>query len=147
MRVDATGRRIVICGGPGTGKTTLGQRLANEARPLVSTDDFMALAFEEVPAAVLKRVGGASGYVIEGVQAARVLRTALRGDAPGFMMPDRVYWLTQPFEERKPGAEAMAVGIEKVFLGVMPSLVNTGLRIVSPTRADLQQFAKEATTT
>jgi hypothetical protein len=88
------------------GKSTLSQLVSD--RPVIGTDDYKKLPWEEVPLRMIADVQGMSAFVIEGVQVARALRKGLEVDA--------VVYLTVPkVKERKPGQVAMARGVRTVF--------------------------------
>ena len=71
-------KRVAICGGPKTGKTTLSNTIPHEL--VVHTDEYMNLSWEEVPPAIIARLTGCPSFVIEGVQVPRVLRKGLEVD-------------------------------------------------------------------
>lgn len=98
--------RVAIVGGPRTGKTTFARSVRD--RPVISTDDYMDLPWEDVPAKVIEAAAAAgASFVVEGVQAARALRKGLEVDA--------VIVLTQPKTELTPGQAAMGKGVMTVF--------------------------------
>ena len=99
-------KRIAIVGGPRTGKTTLARAI--RGRPIISTDDYMDLAWEDVPDKVIQVAGAAGGsFVVEGVQAARALRKGLEVDA--------VVVMVHPKVELTPGQLSMAKGVMTVL--------------------------------
>ena len=99
-------RRVAIVGGPHTGKSTFARSVRD--RPVIATDDYINLPWEDVPAKVIEAAGAAGpAFVVEGVQAARALRKGLEVDA--------VIVLTQPKTELTPGQAAMGKGVMTVF--------------------------------
>lgn len=94
--------RIAICGGPGTGKTTLATWCTKD-RPLLHTDDLMHLPWSDVPAAVIEQCSHHGRFVVEGVQVARALRKGLQVDAV-------LYLDTCMAPERRQGRMAKAIG-------------------------------------
>ncbi|HWA29116.1 MAG TPA: hypothetical protein VG734_25930 [Lacunisphaera sp.] len=68
------------------------------------------------------------GWVLEGTQAARVLRRWLNepGASPGLSC---VYWLEKPLVELKDGQASMAKGVATVFADVRPKLHKLGVPI------------------
>lgn len=116
----STYRKIVICGGPRTGKTTLA--LSAAPHPLiVATDQYMNLPWEDVPLVVNKRLAPEPSFIVEGVQTARMLRkgvVALQKEEEGGLWPDAVIWLEKVHrQDNKLGEKhkAMAKGVFTVF--------------------------------
>jgi predicted GTPase len=98
--------RVAIVGGPRTGKSTLANAVRD--RPVIPTDSYMDLPWEDVPAKVIEAAGAAGGrFVVEGVQAARALRKGLEVDA--------VIVMTQPKTALTSGQAAMGKGVMTVF--------------------------------
>lgn len=126
LRVGALARllsecaRIAIVGGPKTGKTTLAQ--VSDERPVIHTDRFQHLPWEEVPAAILERCAPLSQFVIEGVQVARALRAGLIVDA--------VLYLDDPCAEQSKGQRAMSKAVSTVFAEWRAA--NRTVHVVSP---------------
>lgn len=97
--------RIAIVGGPRTGKSTLAGLV--EDRPVIRTDNFRHIEWSQVPAAIIERCKGLERFIIEGVQAARALRSGLVVDA--------VIYLDSAACERTDNHRNMAKGIESIF--------------------------------
>lgn len=108
--------RILITGGPRTGKTTLANKLQQEGGdPIVySTDDVMHLGWSEASAAVALWLDADDSWIVEGVAASRALRKwrALHPDQPPPI--DRLIYLREPHETLTPGQRTMAKGVETV---------------------------------
>ncbi len=120
--------RIAICGGPRTGKTTLGERLAEKyAAPLISTDEYMHVPWERVPDDILPELIPSAPWILEGVQAARVIRRAIRERQE--LGLTAVYFLQTPVRPLDGPQRAMARGIDKVFQEVFPHLVRAGITV------------------
>jgi dephospho-CoA kinase len=131
--------RIVICGGPLTGKTTTARRIADEygdhvGTTVAHTDDlierFTHLGKEAWSAAsseVATWLDAPGPWVIEGVAMARALRKwrAANPDAPPPV--DRVIRLTTPYVELSKGQAAMAKGEETVWREIEPWLDEQGV--------------------
>ncbi len=114
--------RIVVIGGPRTGKTTYatklarqvgahlastGKRTENEAG-LVSTDNYMRRAnWKTLPDVVIKDLRGRENWVLEGTQAARVLRRWLR-ESPDEVKVDKVLVFNRAWVPRNPGQHGAA---------------------------------------
>jgi hypothetical protein len=129
--LTATPRRVVICGGPRAGKTTLGtllsRTMAGVGAPLTSTDDHMALGWSEASAESARVLGAPGPWILEGVAAVRALRKwmATHGGKPC----DLVVWLDAAVVPRTAGQEAMAKGCATVWAGVKPELVRRGVEV------------------
>jgi hypothetical protein len=72
--------RIAICGGPGTGKSTIANWCVKD-RAIIATDDYRHLEWADVPSAVAEACSLHSKFCVEGVQVARTLRRGLQVDA------------------------------------------------------------------
>lgn len=111
-----SGARIAICGGPKTGKSTLAARIAAETGcQLIATDAYMDVPWGQIPDVILPSLKATDSWVLEGVQAARVLRRWLNDGSPFAL--DRCYWLNVPYLPRTDGQESMAKGVATVFMG------------------------------
>lgn len=113
-------RRTAILGGPRSGKTTYAAKLMageGERRPVVHTDDFIALGWERQPEAVIEACRAheeaGRGFILEGVTAARALRKGL--------LVDEVIYLHGSRVELTPKQDAMRKGVRTVFLDWLKS--------------------------
>lgn len=134
--------RIVILGGPRTGKTTLARDLAQatiaagyrapvpcEPGPIFHTDDLIHLGWSEASAAAALWLDEPGPWIIEGVAAVRALRK-WRDQHPGAAPPvDRVIHLYRPHVDLAVGQARMAAGHETVWLEVEPWLLKHGVSI------------------
>lgn len=134
--------RIVILGGPRTGKTTLAHHLAIAGVPLVatfvatgkppvrSTDDLIHLGWSEASQAAALWLDAPGPWIIEGVAVVRALRK-WRDAHPGERPPvDRVIRLTTPHVALEGGQIAMMKGEHTVWsLDVEPWLRAQGVDI------------------
>lgn len=119
--------RVVICGGPKTGKTTLGTKMSEDLRiPLVSTDGYINYPWEDVPDEIIRVLESLDEFVLEGVQAARVLRRWYKREDPRI---DKVYWLERPFVQLSDRQKSMGKGISTVFKDVRPHLNASGVKV------------------
>lgn len=120
--------RILIAGGPKTGKTTLAARLAKELGVTPRcTDEVMGMGWSESSAEAAKWLD-APKYVIEGVACARALRKSLAANPDGKPC-DVLYMLTTPHAELTPGQSAMTKGIATVFSEIRWQLELRGVEI------------------
>lgn len=118
-----TDQRIIIVGGPKTGKTTLAAEIAGDA-PVFHTDDLIGThSWADVPEAIIEWMVRKGPWVIEGVQTARALRRWIK--STGELPPvDQVVVKTTPFVELTKGQAAMMKGVMTVWKEVEPFLVS-----------------------
>jgi adenylate kinase family enzyme len=130
--------RIAIIGGMRCGKSTLASRLVKESgvdlfstgkRALLATDNFRDTPWDELPSVVIERLRSLDSWILEGCQAARVLRRWYR-EAPDEVKLDRAYYLNRSWVQRRPAQEAAAKGLAKVWRDVFPELHRRGVPIV-----------------
>lgn len=124
--------KIAICGGPRTGKSTFATRLAADYDlPVVSTDQFIKFAWDVVPNLVIEELRQKDGWILEGIQAARVLRRWFNMPA-GFAKPNlhAVYWLDKALVDLTPGQASLTKGVATVFADVRPVLRKSGVVIL-----------------
>ena len=118
--------RIVITGGPRTGKTTLALSMGMDIYPcdVSHTDDLIEhLHWSQVSEHIaLEWLPQPGPWIIEGVALARALRK-WREAHPGEPPPvDRVIYLREPHESLTPGQRTMAKGVETVHREIEPWL-------------------------
>lgn len=122
--------KLLIGGGPRTGKTTLAKAIAAaEGIALTHTDDLMAThAWSEASEEIARRIVSQPGdWIIEGVAVARALRKAIAlAEMPSDL---QVRWLREPVVARTPGQEAMAKGCETVWREILPLLQERGVDV------------------
>lgn len=142
--------RIVVIGAPRTGKTTYATRLARELgvhlastgkhteQPdglvsvknygKVSTDDYVSrYSYPELPARVIADLRKMDNFVLEGTQAARVLRRWLR-EAPDEPKLDKtLVFMGRPWVKRSPKQEATAKGVRTTWRELEQMLKRLGI--------------------
>lgn len=121
--------RIVIAGGPRTGKSTLFRSLALDFAVAIGTDDFMDRPWDAVPDAIVDVLEKHDEFLLEGVNAARVLRRWIR-DRQTFPGIDVCYYLTSPMVPQTKAQASMTKAIATVWKDVLPRLVADGTTIV-----------------
>lgn len=111
--------KIAIVGWPGTGKTTLADKLGGGR----STDDLIEMGFDAAGTEAAKWLDEPGPWVIEGVAVPRALREWKR-QHPGEPPPvDKVIHLRTVRRKLDPGAEAMGKGIDTVLKELWPWLM------------------------
>lgn len=134
--------RIVIGGGPRTGKTTLAAELGFHDLPHVRSmrGCYAALSHErapqpppavdwgDVPGHVADWIDSPGPWIIEGVHTIRGLRYALRV-APHQRPCDLLIWRRVPLAPLKPGQDRMRKMLEAILAEIAPSLRLLGVRM------------------
>ena len=114
--------RLVICGGPKTGKTTLGGPDALHTDDLIATHGWSQDS-QHIADDWLERPGP---WTIEGVTAVRGLRKWLRANPEGKPC-DKALLLTVPHVELTPKQASMAKGIATVWDEIATDLRSRGV--------------------
>lgn len=94
------------------GKTTFADLV--DDRPVIHTDAFMAMRWEDVPDAVLTRIMGLTPFLLEGVMVPRVLRRAIR-DRGIPKICDLVIMLETQWKVLSPRQEGMSKSVHTIF--------------------------------
>lgn len=119
--------RLVIGGGPRTGKTTLAR---NQGLIVKHTDDVMHMGWSEASDEVSHWFDVASyAWCIEGVAVARALRKWLARNPKGTPC-DKIIWCRTTFVPTTPQQDAMAKGCEKVFEEICYRLEKRGVEVI-----------------
>ena len=146
--------RIVVIGAPRTGKTTYATKLAKDLgvhlastgkrteQPggLISTDNYLDKGtYADLPDRVIADLRTQESFVLEGTQAARVLRRWLR-TAPDEVKLDKVLgFLGRPWVPRTPRQEATAKGVRTTLRELEPMLRDAGIPFEHMTPPELSQ--------
>lgn len=117
-------RRIVVLGGPRTGKTTYAATLSDRVR---HTDDAAGLGWSEASAEVAGWMAHEGPWVIEGVAGARALRKALSASTE--RPCDRVVVLSEPWVDLTSGQRTMTKGCATVFAEIREELISRGVEV------------------
>ncbi len=120
-------KRIVITGGPRTGKTTLALSDAYSC-PVRHTDDVAHLPWSDQSDAVSYWFDSPGPWVIEGVAAVRALRKWLERNHRGKPC-DVVVFLTRSRKRLKVGQASMSEGVRGVWEEIRMVLVHRGVKI------------------
>lgn len=120
--------RIVIAGGPRTGKTTRSTELAAQLGCTAHhTDDTIGAGWSDASAAAADWFDRAAPWIVEGVTAVRALRKWMAANEG--RPCDRVIWLVEPFVELSRHQAAMAKGCSTIWDDVEAELVGRGVVI------------------
>ena len=146
--------RIVVIGSPRTGKTTYATKLAKDLgvhlastgkrseqpEGLISTDNYLDKgSYADLPDRVIADLRGRESFVLEGTQAARVLRRWLR-TAPEEVKLDKVLgFLGRPWVARTPRQEATAKGVRTTLRDLEPMLRVAGIPFEHMTPPEISQ--------
>jgi len=117
--------RVVICGGPNSGKTTLANSMNRFVR---HTDDLMSLGWSPASEAASAWFDAPGLWVVEGVAAPRALRKWLKRNPEGKPC-DEVIYLTAIHGSLSEGQSRMRKGVKTVFLQILPELHSRGVEI------------------
>ena len=128
--------RILVAGGPRTGKTTLAKTLArgvsSDELPIVRhTDDLIGVAeWSEQSEHVSNWFDAPGPWIIEGCTVARALRKWLKRNKRQAQRPcDRLIYLTSPFHTLNAGQARMAGQIVGWLAIVIPQLRDRGVSV------------------
>jgi len=126
-----THTRILIAGGPRTGKTTEGLKLARALGcRLRSTDDLIPEGWSASSLIASKWFDLPGPWVIEGVAVVRALRKWLTLHPDGERIPaDLLLWHAVPFRELSEGQDRLAKGCITVMNSIVPELRARGLNV------------------
>lgn len=122
--------RVIIGGGPRTGKSTLASLLEDvEPFDVLHTDDLIDLGWSGASAEAAAWMERPAPWFVEGVATVRALRKAL--DRPGAPC-DLLVWLREPRGLLNQDQVTMAKGCETILTGIRSELEARGVRIVEP---------------
>lgn len=122
--------RVVIVGGPRTGKSTLAHRLASPERVRCTDELVGVLEWSEASAEVARWFDEPGPYVIEGVATARALRKWLAAH-PGAALDAVVVLTGRPFAELSKGQAAMNKGVATVWNEIAVDVLKRGIRVIN----------------
>lgn len=122
--------RIVITGGPRTGKTTRAKQVQydQEGCELFRSDDIAHLPWSEQSDIVVTWLDKPGPWIIEGVTAVRALRKWLARNAG--KPCDVVYWLDTSVVPLTSGQQSMSKGALTVWRDVKTELQKRGVTIL-----------------
>jgi len=124
--------RIVVIGGPRTGKTTLAAQLAQQhgITNVRCTDETIGIGWSEGSAEVARWMEAPGPWLIEGASTARALRKLLAAttDKPC----DMIWICSMPYGERTPWQISMGKGVMTVLFEIESELRDRGVNILEP---------------
>lgn len=123
--------RIVVAGGPRTGKTTLAKELGSRLGARVRSTDSLIAAHDWSAASdeVGRWLDGDGSWIVEGVAVVRAIRKWLaRASGP---VPFAVVWLERPVVAQTRAQAAMHKGCETVWAEVRPMLIERGASVLT----------------
>lgn len=123
-------QRIVLAGGPKTGKTTaaleLAAQLGLEPSQVRHTDDVLCLGWRQSSEEVSHWFDERAPWIVEGVAAPRALRKWLAAHPTGRPC-DEVWWFAEPKVLTNAGQARMAKGCRTVMRQVLAELRRRGV--------------------
>lgn len=122
--------RILVAGGPRTGKTAIALQLgAERACRVRHTDDLIGQhSWSDASALVAEWMDEPGPWIIEGVSIPRALRKWI-GTHPHGLPADVLYWGEAPKVPLTPGQRTMSIGCASVWLEVKETLITRGMRV------------------
>ncbi len=122
--------RIVIAGGPRSGKSTLAGNISRGGRVRVrGTDELLALDWSDSSLVASSWFEYPGPWICEGVAMPRALRKWLARNPQG-APADLIVWMNTAVSPRIAGQEAMAKGCATVWREILPELERREVRIV-----------------
>lgn len=127
----ANRRRVVISGGPRTGKSTLAVRAGERyRRPVKHADSLIGQKdWSESSAEVAKWIDQDGDWIVEGVAAPRALRKWLAAN-PGKKLDATVVHFREPVQFQTDKQRAMSKGVETVWLQIRDELKKRGATVI-----------------
>lgn len=123
-------RRVVICGGCRTGKSTLAARWSKDhGVPVRASDDLASLGWSQASEAAALWLERPGPWICEGVAMARALRKWLRSHPDGLPCDVVVRLARVRVPSLLPGQASMNAGEHKVWSEVEPELRRRGVEI------------------
>lgn len=123
--------RVVIAGGPRTGKSTVAVRAGERhGRAVKHADSLIGkLDWSEASKEVSQWVGESGEWIVEGVSAPRALRKWLDAN-PDKKLDATVVHFRDPVQIQSDGQRTMAKGVETVWQEILPELQRRGVTII-----------------
>lgn len=124
-------KRIVIGGGPRTGKTTLAEDMGGGVTIAVRHTDTLIedRKWEEISERACEWLDRPGPWLVEGVAAVRALRKWMEKHPRGKPC-DRLIWRRHPFTQLSVRQAALMKGCEKILKEISPQLKRRGIDVV-----------------
>jgi hypothetical protein len=123
--------RVIIAGGPRSGKSTLAQNISRSGRIRVrGTDELIGLDWSDSSLVASSWFEYPGPWICEGVVTPRALRKWLAREPTG-APADLIVWANEAVSPRVAGQEAMAKGCATVWREILPELERREVRIVN----------------
>ena len=119
--------RVLIAGGPKTGKTTLSKEYTECL--VRHTDDLISLDWNGQSAEVARWLDKPGPWVIEGCAVVRGLRKWLRSHREGLPF-DKLIYLTKPLAENTYWQRVMAIGTRTIWNEISPLIAQRNVKHV-----------------
>lgn len=126
-----TASRVVIAGGPRTGKSTLAVRAGERNQvPVRHADSLVGVKqWSDASDEVARWLDEPTPWIVEGVSTPRAIRKWLAAN-PDKKLDATVIYLRDPIQVRSKGQVAMAKGVHTVWREIRPELAARGVQIV-----------------
>ncbi len=127
----ATHERVIIAGGPRTGKSTLAVRAGERHGHQVRHGDSLVGTHEwsEASAEVAKWFDESGRWIVEGVSAPRAIRKWLKAN-PGKPVDATIVWCPSKVQVRGKPQDSMAKAVETVWREILPELKRRGAKVI-----------------
>ena len=123
-------QRVVIAGGPRSGKSHLAAKLLRNGQRLHDGEELTGVEWSAGSELFSRWLDEPGPYICENVAAARGLRKWLLRNPLGGLPADLFIQLDTQVDTRAPGQEAMAKGCRTVWDEIEPGLVRRGAKIL-----------------
>ena len=123
--------RVILAGGPRTGKSTLAIRAGERFGREVHFGDALIdqMEWSDCSQEVSEWFDKSGDWIIEGVVTPRALRKWFARN-PGKKLDATIVWMNAPIQVRSKGAEGMAVGVNTVWAEIIDRINADGITVI-----------------